>query len=65
MTKYQIVRADLERARERLDSADKFDLHVQVMLEAVIETVLTLECAKRPCEIIPFPGASQSRSLDG
>lgn len=64
MTKYQTLRADLERARERFDANDDLDLHIQVMLDEVIETVLTLECAKQPCQIIQFPRADRLRSFD-
>ena len=53
--KYQRVRLDLEAARERLNDEEQIDQDLGLLIDRIIETVLTLEYRKGQAEIIPFP----------
>ncbi|HEV2516412.1 MAG TPA: hypothetical protein VGV07_14245 [Devosia sp.] len=48
------MRLDLEAARERLNDKEHIDRDLGLLIDRIIETVLTLEYRKGPAEIIPF-----------
>lgn len=52
--KYQRVRLDLEAARDRLDHDSPIDQDLGLIIDGIIETVLTLEYSKGPAEVIAF-----------
>ena len=66
MTQYNLVRRDLEAARNWLDGSDEVDQHLGLVLDHVIETVLRIEHMKvRPStNVVPFrskPAKMQGR----